>query len=157
MALPQSFFGRTLIDFSSEKSAWRVPINTITAGNQVATLTLIQALEVALNNVALGVVTRDTTILEEDTTPQTPPTNPLAQRENKWLVRYHDAVTNAKFTSEYPCADLSLLSTSPQSDFMDRGNAAFTALKSAWEAVVRSPDDNNATVLDSLQFVGRRL
>jgi hypothetical protein len=33
----------------------------------------------------------------------------------------------------------------------------FTDLKAAWEAVVRSPDDDNLTVLDSLQFVGRRL
>lgn len=155
MARPVSFFSIGFRDYSKEPSNFGVPVTTITAANQAAETTLINNLEAAVIGVTLGTAQKDEIVLERTILTAALPTSPDAQREKKWLVRYHDATTGIKYTAEIPCADLSILATN--SDFADPTNGAYTALKTAWELVVRSPDDNNLTVLDSLQFVGRRL
>jgi hypothetical protein len=155
MARPVSFFSIGFRDYSKEPSNFSVPVTTITAANQVAETALINTLDGAVIAVTLGRAQKDEIVLERAVLSALLPTSPDAQREKKWLVRYHDATTGIKYQSEIPCADLSILAVN--SDFADTTNAAYTALKSAWEAVVRSPDDNNLTVMDSMQFVGRRL
>lgn len=155
MARPVSFFKIGFRDYSKEPSSFSVPVTTITAANQVAETALINTLEGAVIGVTLGRAQTDEIVLERAVLSTLLPTSPDAQREKKWLVRYHDATTGIKYQAEIPCADLSILATN--SDFADATNGAYTALKSAWEAVVRSPDDNNLTVMDSMQFVGRRL
>lgn len=155
MARPISFFGIKFRDYSKEASSWNVPVTTITAVNQVAELVLIDALESAIIAITLGIAQTDEIVLERALLSSALPSSVDAQREKKWLIRYHDAITNVKYVSSVPCADLSTLATN--SDFMDPTSGAFTTLKTAWEAVVRSPDDNNLTVLDSIEFVGRRL
>jgi hypothetical protein len=155
MARPVSFFEIGFRDYSLEPSRVSVPVTTLTAANLVAQTALINTLEAAIIATTLGRAQKDTIILERAILSALPPTSVDAQREKKWLVRYHDATTNVKYQAEIPCADLSTLAAN--SDFMDTANSVFTDLKAAWEAVVRSPDDDNLTVLDSLQFVGRRL
>jgi len=77
-----------------------------------------------------------------------------AQRENKLLLRYHDATSFQKFTVSIPTFDLSLLENN--SEFLDLGGTEGAALKSAFEAIVKSPaNSSNSVVLDSAQFVGR--
>lgn len=155
MARPVSSFGIGFRDWSNETAKFRVFITTLIAANLVAQTALVNTLEGAIIGVTLGRAQTDEIVLERAILSAVLPTSPDAQREKKWLVRYHDATTGIKYQSEIPCADLSTLLAG--SDFMDTTNAAFTTLKSAWEAVVRSPDDDNLTVLDSLQFVGRKL
>lgn len=155
MARPVSSFGIGFRDYSKETSRFSVFVTTITAANQVAELVLINALEAAIIAVTLGRAQKDEIVLERATLSALLPTSPDAQREKKWLVRYHDAVTGTPYQREIPCADLSTLAAN--TDFMDTGAGVFAALKTAWEAVVRSPDDNNLTVLDTLEFVGRAL
>jgi len=78
----------------------------------------------------------------------------LAQREKKWLARYHDATNGQKFQVSWGTADLSLHMTN--SEFLDLSTGAGAALKAAFEDVVVSPNDSShAVVLDSVQFVGR--
>lgn len=80
------------------------------------------------------------------------PSNPFAQREIKWLIRYTDSVTAKKYRSEVPTADLAF--TSAGTDFMDLGSAEGIALISALEAGIVS-QDGNAVNVDTVEFVGR--
>lgn len=158
MPLPVSFFSQSLTDYSDEKSNWSVPITTLTAANLAAQTTLIDNLKTAVAAITLMDVNKNETVVVRDIHAGVLPTNPLAQRENKWLIRYVSDASQKKFSVEIPGADLSLLSTAPQSDFMDSGSAEYAALKTAFEAIVRDPDDASGTVtMGTVQFVGRRL
>lgn len=154
MARAVSFIGGTFRDYSRETSHWRLPVTTLTAGNFAASSTAITALEAAIANITLGVQQKVETIAVRNNVSSALPASRDAQREKKWLLTYHDA-NGGKFRTEIPCADLSLLQTN--SDFIDQTNSAWTTLKSAFEAIVVSPDDQSAVVLDNAEFVGKRL
>lgn len=160
MALPVSYWGQTLNDNTlksngdAESSSFRFPITTLTAANVVAQTALLATLDTAIQGVTMGVIRSTTTILEEELGLGTPAGSPLAQRENKYLLRMHDLITGKKFTRSLPTADLSLLANN--SEFLDITAGAGLTLKNAIEAVVKSPYDGaNAVVLDTVQFVGR--
>jgi len=160
MARPVSRISQTLQDYGTpgsgsgaEKSNWSVWISTLTAANFTAQQGLISALFTAALDLTVGSQAA-TNILAVSTVSSVVNTNPLAQRENKWLVRYHDA-NSTKFTVEIPTADLSLLDTG--TEFLDLAGTEAAAFVTAFEAVVKSPDDPTlATTVDSIQFVGRR-
>lgn len=153
MATPTSFIAQTQTDYSGEKSTQRLPVVSLTAVNLVAQTTLILNLWNAIAAVSLGnVSTRE--VLQAISHPDvTLPSTVLAQREKKWLIRYHDT-SGRKFQSEIPCADLTPLALA--SDMMDPADTLYTDLKTAFEAVVISPADASAVVMDSVQFVGRK-
>jgi len=160
MARPVSQASQTLQDYGTpgsgtgaEKSSWAFWTSTLTAANFTAQTGLISALFTAALDLTLG-SQAGTRVLAVSTVSAVENTNPLAQRENKWLVRYHDT-GGTKFTLEIPTADLSLLDTG--TEFLDLAGTEAAAFKTAFEAVVKSPDDPTLTVtLDSIQFVGRR-
>lgn len=160
MARPITYASQTLQDYGTpgsgsgaEKSAWSVWGSTLTSGNIVAQLGLAAALWTAALDLTLGSQAA-TKVLALSTVSAVENTNPLAQRENKWLVRYHDSAST-KFTVEIPTADLSLLDTG--TEFLDLTGTEAAAFKTAFEAYAKSPDDPTLTVtLDSIQFVGRR-
>lgn len=161
MPLPVSFFSMKVADNTlksngrPETASFRVPITTITAGNFAATDTAITAFVAAIDGLILGVVNRRTTEAFTSTaTNPGPSSDPLAQRENKWLVRYHDAVNGQPFQVSLPTADLSLHMAN--SEFVDLTAGVGLAFKTASEAVMVSPNDSaHSIVIDSLQFVGR--
>lgn len=161
MAKPVSKVNMTIADHGSgaqpngEQSTAQFWITTIIAGNYTTVQTAIAALAVAVNATQIGVETKRTTVAAEVVQGSGPASSGLAQRENKWLLRYHDSTTDEKFTIEIPCADLTLLAAN--SEFMDQTLSAWTGLKTAFEALVLGPNDSGATVLDSAQFVGRNL
>jgi len=130
-------------------------VRTLTAANLAAQQALHTALFNTLADCTLGIVVKQETVISDTVIASGPATSPLSQRENKWLIRYHDASTGDKLTASLPNADLTLLGTN--SEYMDPTGAEFLALKAAFEAVVYSPDNANLVVLDSLQFVGRNL
>jgi len=158
MAAPVSFFSQSLNDFSDEKSNWGTAIANQTAANVVAQQALQATLIAKVANISLMASVKEETTFIRTLHAGAQPTNPLAQRENKWLVRYSGDATFKRFSLEIPGADLSLLSTAPQSDFMDSTLTEYTEFKDAFEAYARSPDDPTETVtLINIQFVGRRL
>jgi len=158
MALPVSFLAEGTRDYSNEQSSFSVPVTTLTAGNFTAQAALHTALLAAIATISLAAVAKTEVVANRTVIGNPVTTNPLAQRENKWLLRYHGATLLKRFSVTIPGADLSLLSSSPQTDFMDTSLGAWTALKAAFEAVVVSPDDAaEAVILDSAQFVGRDL
>jgi hypothetical protein len=155
MAIPISEFGSTYLDYSNEKSRFRLFNQTITAANQAAQVSNINDLLDAIDAVTLGREVERRILLLSTQISAALPTSVHAQRESKWLARYHDNA-GRKFQTEIPCADLTQLATN--SDFYDVTLGTFTTLQTAWAVSVVSPEDvARSTVLDSLQFVGRRL
>lgn len=163
MARPVSRLVQTFADYGSqskpngETATVQLWVTTVIAGNYAAEQAKHAALFLALNDVTVGTSGSEikrTTVVSDVIQASGPNSSPLSQRENKWLLRYHDANDN-KFQAEVPCADLSILATN--SEFMSTADPKWTALKTAFEAVVVSPIDQSAVTLDSAQFVGRRL
>lgn len=160
MALPVSFISQTLKDYGNEQTAeassWSLAVTTLTAGNVVAEAAKHAALYTALDAISLGVNAKKETVFSRVPVSGAFATDKNSQRENKFLIRYRGDAAFKAFSMEMPCADLSLLAT--DSEFMDPAGAEYIALKAAFEACVRSPDDASETVtMGSVQFVGRRL
>ncbi len=160
MALPVSFLTLTLNDNTvkangePENGSVTVPIITITAGNFTAQAALHAALITAFEGVTIGNPAKTQIVSAREVIDNAPASTPQAQRENKFLCRYHGATLNQKFQASIPTADLDQVGTN--SEFVPLGSGAGAALKSAFEAVVVSPDDSaESVVLDSVQFVGR--
>lgn len=160
MAIPQSWYTVGVADNTvkangePETASWTVPITTITAGNIVAVETAAGNLATAVAALSLGNNWKHEVTASRMEVAKTPSASELAQRENKYLARYHDAVTGKKFRVSFPCADLTVKIAN--SEFVDLSAGLGATLKTAFEAVVVSPDDSShATVLDSVQFVAR--
>jgi len=161
MALPVSFYSHTIADNtlkkngSPETTTTEFPITTLTAANVVAQQTLINDLAVAIAGITLGQVNKDQVVLNRIPGAVGPSSNKLAQRENKWLVRYHDATTNQKWSRSIGTADLSKLPAT-NTEFLDLTDTDPAAFVTAFEALVKSDSDpTHAVVVDSIQFVGR--
>src|SRR5262245_34292412 len=146
MSVPVSRIEQSYKDYSKETSRLRLFVTTLTAANLVAQQALHATLFTKLDALTLGLEQKETTILSSSVVNVTPATNPLAQRENKWLLRYHASVSRKNFTAELPCANLTLLDPN-NTDFIDKTQTAWTDLKSAFEAVVVDPDDGGAVIL----------
>lgn len=162
MARPISRASQTLQDYGTvgsgtgaEKSNWAVWITTLTAGNFTAQTGLVSTLFSATLDITLGAQAA-TNVLAASTRSSVNVSNPVAQRENKWLVRYHDT-GGTKFSVEIPTADLALLTEG--TEFLNLADGGpIAAWVTAFEAVAKSPDDPTLSVtVDSIQFVGRRV
>lgn len=156
MALPISFFGMTFVDYSKEKSSLQFPITALSAGNVAAQQGLLATLEAAIVALSLGVEVQSNLVFARTLVGATPPADAGAQRELKFIVRYHDATTYQKFRIEIPCADPA--ATITNSDEVDIATGAAATFVAAFEAVVKSPaNSSNAVVVDGIQLVGRNL
>jgi hypothetical protein len=160
MALPVSFVSQTIADSTKkgngepETTSWEIPILTLTAANYAASATAIAALITAVSGVIVGNPLQDTTTILREVSGSGLASTTLAQRENKWLVRYHGDTLNQKFRVSIGTADLTLLVMG--TEFLDITGGAGQTLKNALEAVLRSPDNGAETcTVDSIQFVGR--
>jgi len=160
MALPLSYYSSQIADNTvkpsgePETTQFKVPITTLTPGNVAATATLCGNLSAAIAGLTLGNFLKNELVYSRSVVGSGPASSLLAQRENKFLLRYHDATTNQKFQVSIGTADLTQLMAN--SEFVDLTAGAGLALKTAFEAVVVSPDNSsNTVVLDSVQFVGR--
>lgn len=160
MALPLSYASVTVADNSvkpngePELSTWQIPITTLTPANVAATEGLVGTLMTAVQGISLGSNQQKSVTYARTILANGPAASTLAQRENKWLARYHDATNFQKFTVSFPCADLSKLADGEE--FLDLTAGVGLAVKEAFEAVAVSPNDSShAVVLDTIQFVGR--
>jgi len=160
LATPQSFYSETIADNTvktngaPETSTWQVAIAELTAANVVAQEGLLTTLSSAVGNIILGNLIRTQIVLSRDEISSAPAALQAAQRENKLLLRYHGATSNQKFSVSIPTFDLTLLPN--HSEFLDLTVGDGATLKSAFEAVVKSPNnDTEVVILDSAQFVGR--
>lgn len=160
MALPLSWLTVSVADNSvkpngePEIGTWTVPTITNTPANVAANEGLMGALMTAVQAITLGLNQQRTEIYARTLLASGPAASTLAQRENKWLARYHDATNYQKFQVSFPCADLSKLVSGEE--FLDLTAGPGLTLKTDFEAIVVSPNDaGHAVVLDTVQFVGR--
>lgn len=160
MPLPISFWTNTLSDNTRkpngepESTTLRVPIITLTPANVAATETLTGNLATAIAAITIGANNKREITYNVTQFEKIPAASPLAQRENKWLVRFHDATTFQKSSVSIGTADLAELAGNSEFLVITAGNGL--AFKTAFEAVVVSPfDSSHSVVVDSVQFVGR--
>lgn len=160
MALPLSFWSQTMADNTRtanggvETTNVGFSVTTLTPGNVAAQETLMGNLATAIAAITLGNVIQRDLVYWRQQFEKVPASNVLAQRENKWLVRYHDAVTFQKMTRTIGTAKLSVLPSG--SEFIDLTTLPGSDFKDAFEAIVVSDfDSSHAVILDSVQFVGR--
>jgi hypothetical protein len=133
-----------------ETTVFRVPVTDITAANYDAQVTLIQSLRTQIMLMTVGSMKKYAfTSLEVEPTPVG--MTPLAQRENKWLIRYRDEVANKDYRAELGTADLTLLTVD---EFLDISTGVGATFVAAFEALVES-ENGNPVVVQSIQYVGR--
>ena len=152
--MADSYYSLTLLDYSAEKTNTRFRVEEITAGNFATQLTSLAALGSSIDNLTLGTLHKSATIQNEAVISNTLPTDVNAQRERKWLIRYQDTVTEKIYTAEIGTADLTD-NLVPNSDMALLTSTDWAAFKTAFEAVVLSPD-GNAVVLYQAFHVGRK-
>ncbi|SRR6266567_2205148 len=153
--MANSRYSLTIRDYDKELSTFRVNSALLTAANIVAQEGFATALKSAVQGITLGIVQKDTLTAKETVYSNLPPSDPVAQRESKWLVRSEDNSTHVISRNEIPTADLTNL-TGNQEYITDFSAGVLAAFKSAWEAFVVSEDGNPVTLI-SLQAVGKRL
>lgn len=156
--MSKSTFHTSWIDYSLEPSNNKLTIAQITAGNLVATLALVDTLTSAMAGITKGQLHLSKVSARDVVINPNKPTDPTAQRESKWLARYHDTVTGKKYRTEIPTADITGTRLQANSDMADLTEVHNAAFKTAFEAVVTDPDTGlNPVVLDTMEFVGKRL
>lgn len=145
-------YTRSMQDYDKETTIFRVNSAQLTAVNIDAEIAKNVALGVAIVGITRGALQKiayGNEILSPSVCD-----DPLAQRENKWLIRYHDDSTGEKLRVELGTADLTMLNPANRG-FAHMGDGAeVDAFVDAFEAYVLSTD-GNATVVDSIEFVGR--
>lgn len=151
---PQSEYVQTRIDYSGEKATSSIYIpsyNVVTNPNVLSTL--IPAYDAAVEGISL--MPKATTAVQwyNEKYNVALPTDPQAQREKKWLVRYQDTTNFAIYRVEIPGADLSI-GLIPGTDLLDLTGTEAAAFVSAFEALAQSPEGHSVNVLD-ITYVGR--
>lgn len=126
----------------------------LSAANFDANVALAAALRAAILAVQLGEQREAVYGHTEDAGNADLPTDPAAQRENKWLVSCREAAGGLNpVTFTIPCADLDQLAA----DGVNMATGANrTALVSAVEDFVKS-NDGTAVVVESIKFRARTL
>lgn len=146
----------TIRDYSNEMSSFAVTSPTGNAGNLAAELASAAALSSAVENLTIGHLDRYTYQIIPLDTPLTP-SNPLAQRELKWLVTYSGDVSGKLFQIEIAAPDPTD-NLVGNSDVADIGSADWNAFRIAFETYARSPDNGTENVtLVSARLVGRNI
>lgn len=143
-------------DYGEEKStvSVRTPPVTVLTDTYETRDGLLEDARTAIQGVSLGkvlVVDKGYAV----TYPNAPggAASSLAQRENKWYLRFRDVATNDIGGLEIPCADLSLLDADKRG-FLDEDSSEWSALVSALEAIMVSKAGNAIVLLDA-RHVGR--
>jgi len=148
-------FVATYRDFGQpgEVSTVTVPTTDITAANIVAQTAALDTLRQSMEKLMLGgLVSRSLVAWTNDT--KTEASSPYAQRENKWLIRFHEDISNGPtHYLEIPTANLNYLDPTAN-DTINRTDSDVIDFIADFEAVVEV--NGNAVVVDSIAFVARR-
>jgi len=145
-----------ITDYSNEKSNFGVNSTVLTAGNFAAQQTLAAALAGAIEDLTIGELTKQTALVPVVDTPAIP-TDPYAQRELKWLVRYQGDTSGKMFSIEIAAPDITG-NVVVNTDVANLASADWAAFVTAFEAYAKSPDDvaETVTVIDA-RVVGRNI
>lgn len=154
--MAKHYAGVTILDYSEETSGTNFSIGAITSVSIAGFLSQFGTWKTALGNIITGTVQKDRWVGDVTDLSNTPPTDPNAQVELKWLVTYQGASTHKKFRQELPTADPT--KTIPGTDKADLTDTDIAAYITAFETVAKSPDNDaeGVEVLD-MALVGRNI
>lgn len=138
-------------DHENQKSDVLVWVQDVGAANFASVTQDVDEIKDAIDTISLGSIGAASLTKSYPEVASYPSGDPQAQRQTKWLVTFQDVMqfldeanTIANpgylkvFTSEIPCADLSLLPAGKSElNLTDAG--VVQAFVAAWEANVRSP------------------
>lgn len=142
--MPGSFYGISLKDNSREIGRTEFNIGDLTAISLPGALTQMGALSDAIMAIVLGVKVQSRWGDADDIV-AAPPTSKLAQRGVKWTLQGRDSVTGVPVINHVPTADLTKLPAGASED-LDLTAGVGLALKTAYEALVKSPAGNALTL-----------
>lgn len=142
--MPGSFFGLSYKDNSREIGRTDFNIGDLTAVSLAGALTQMGALEDAISAIVLGSLVQSRWG-DSDNIVAAPPTSKLAQRGVKWTLQGRDSVTGVPVINHVPTADLTKLPAGASED-LDLTAGVGLALKTAYEALVKSPAGNALTL-----------
>lgn len=154
--MPTSMFSQTYIDESRESSTITFRVRDITAATIAAVLTEVATLGTAIGALSGGTLAKSQLIQDSSSFDASPPADPNAQRERKWLVRYQDTVNFKYGQVEIPVAEVSATLKVANSDRANLAATAWTDFITAFETTARSVDGNIVNVLEAI-LVGRNL
>lgn len=147
-------------DYDGEVTSTTMIIPDMTVVNTPVILPALGDLRAAIDAISLGTLMSSNLVYEKTlyAAPGSKPSDKNAQRERKWLIKYYDVTTFRPFQVEIGCADASLLPAGNT----DRVNlltgavpaGVWTTFKTAFEAVVDTPDGNDAKLIEAI-LVGR--
>lgn len=149
-------FKEAFWEFGSAAKSSSTTVHTadLNAGNITAQLALAADFQAAIEAISTGTPGTVEIVATTDEVAKTPSMEPVAQRENKWLISFVDDVTGLGGSFTVPCYTPSLLGGDGET--MDTGAAEYTALVEATEAYVKSNTGNPVTVT-SVRFSARNL
>lgn len=142
-------------DYAGQTSSFQLTTDDVTAGNLATIQSQMGALQTAVEGVSRGRIANEVLLANDTDNGQAPASDPLARRENKWLLRLSDSVTGEILLRELPTADLTL--TVANGEDADMTDAAWVALKSAIDGNYNNPETGNSLLLLGAKFVGRNL
>lgn len=145
-------YGLSFLDYSRETSHQLLRTGPVNAASIAGLETQLAAYLAAAQALSLCTVTAERFTAYDNFVSRTPPTNTLAQRENKWLIEFEDTTTHVLYKSEFPGADLSKLEAN--SDYADLTDTDVAAFVTAFNSFVQSPTGHSVAVR-SMKFVGR--
>lgn len=143
------------IDYDGEKGKHGFRTTTLTALNFDAQAALQASYAIAVSGICLGSLHKHTHG-QDDFQTNIAPADPLAQRENKWLVTYEDTTTHKLYRIELACADLTNLDPEDRKHAAIGDAAQVDAYVTAFEAFAVSEVGNPVSVLE-ITFVGRNV
>ena len=144
-------------DYGAERSTVTLMGEALTAVNFDAQATALTSLMDAIAAITLGV---KVSFLQgndnEIVGPGTQASDPYAQREAKWLVKFHEVTGGAKRSVEIPCPDLANLDPNNKGKAHVGDAGAVDAFVTAFEAFVKTDAGGNVQV-DEILHVGRNI
>lgn len=147
--MPGSFYGLSWKDNSNEIGRTEFNIGDLTAVSLPGALTQMGALESALQAVVLGAKVQSRWG-DADSFAAAAPSSKLAQRGVKWTLQGRDSTTGVPVINHVPTADLTKLPSGSSED-LDLTTGVGATLKTAYEALVKSPA-GNAVVLERVYY-----
>jgi len=151
----KGFDAQTWTDYDGERTNMRIHVTPLTAGNFAAQAGLMATYHTKAAGLVLGVLQKNTWGLE-DLVSNDKATDDAAQRELKWLISYHDAVTQKKYSAELGTADTTKLDPNDRKHAFIGDGADVDDFVTAFEAYAIS-EVGNAVVVDEITLVGRPL
>jgi len=157
--MANSMYSISILDYDGQSSNLSVNLTDLTVLDIADVLIELGDLKNAITGISVGQLKQTVLVWDIDkvAAPGQKAASNLAQRSNKWLLRYYDNVTKGVYSVEVPCANLTLKSEhSDRVDLTTPPAGAWTTLKTKFETTVRSPMGNNVTLLEAVA-VGRAI